>query len=67
MKEFLEALAALLERYGVELHPESDQDGCDLAIQFWRPNVENPWMDSVDIDNYVTAESIKKYLKKENP
>jgi len=65
MDEFLEQLASLLEKHGVEMFPQSDADGCEQSIQFFRPNVENPIMDSVDIDDWVSHESIREYLKQE--
>lgn len=64
MKEFLEQLANLLEKHGVEIFPQSDADGCDQSIQFFRPNVANPIMDSLDFDDWVSHESIREYLNK---
>ena len=65
MNEFLEQLAKLLEKHGVEMTPQSDADGCEQSIQFFREAVENPWMDSVDLDDCVTHESIREYLEQE--
>lgn len=64
MNEFLEQLAKLLEKHGVDMTPQSDPDGCDQSIQFFRPSVEDPWMDSVDLDDFVSHESIREYLNK---
>lgn len=65
MKQFLTELADLLEKHDMELHPGSDQDGCDQDIQFWPNKSDNPWCESVTIDSYTTPESIREYIKKE--
>ena len=64
MNEFLEQLAALLEKHGVEISTYADF-GYESGLQFFRQEVENPWTDALDFDETLSHEGIREYLKQE--